>query len=110
MMEISEATAEDVPMRKEAYLRIAEARLENMIRQIDDLSNKADMLEDDERILYAEQVELLRWQERGLRRWIDTLAQSREADWEHLRTGFDRGMSDLQKAVEKTVLMLRDIA
>jgi hypothetical protein len=97
-------------MRKEAYLRIAESRLENMIRQIDDLSNKADMLEDDERILYAEQVELLRQQERGLRRRIDILAQSRKADWEHLRAGFDSGMSDLQKAVEKTVLMLRDIA
>lgn len=97
-------------MRKEAYLRIADSRLENMIRQIDDLSAKADMLEDDERILYAEQVEHLRRQERGLRQRVDTLAKSREADWEHFRTGFDRGMSDLQKAVEKTVLMLRDIA
>jgi chaperonin cofactor prefoldin len=95
-------------MSKDVFLRTTESRLETMTRQIEDLHARTDTLSDESRAIHAERIEALRRQEERLRRKLQDIRTSAEADWRPRKTGVDRDLDEFQKAIEKTILAVRD--
>jgi predicted nucleic acid-binding Zn-ribbon protein len=96
-------------MNKDAYLKAVGSRIERMERQIEELRARSETLDDEDRSLYAEQVELLQRHEDLVRRKVDAARAAGEGEWSRLREGLDEACDDFQKSIEKTFLVLRDL-
>lgn len=84
---------------KEAYLANREAELKEWDAKILQLEAKAEQAEAQIKILYYEQLELLRTKQTSVREKLHELKQSSGAAWETIKIGLENAWHDLKSGL-----------
>lgn len=94
-------------MIRNAYLKKAEARLEQLGEHVESLREKAASATADVRDLYLRQIEMLQSKADVAREKIRIVRTAGESSWGRLKDGADEAIEELKKAVDSTVQRFR---
>jgi hypothetical protein len=95
---------------RKAYLKRVEAKLEDWEEELSRLGAKAEKAEASARVIYVEQMALVRSRQKAALARIRDLRDARADNWGKFKSGVDESMSDLKKTIEEAIEKLRKIA
>jgi len=86
---------------KTDYEATAEAKMQKLGAQIDELQAKADVAKADAKVKYQEQIDTLKVKQSEAKVKYEKLKDSTEDAWEEMKAGVDSAWQELQSAFDK---------
>ena len=97
-------------MVRNAYLKKIEEKLEDWEWEIARIKEKADKVQGDARILYDEQLKVLRAKQKAARERLQDVREAGADSWGKFKTGVETALDDLKKAIDTAVSKLKKSA
>lgn len=86
---------------RKTYEATAEAKMQKLGAQIDELQVKANLAEADAKVKYQEQIDALQVRQAEAKAKFEVLKGSAESAWEELQSGVESAWKELQIACDK---------
>lgn len=97
-------------MIRRAYLKKVEARFDEWSDEIAKLKEKAEEVQGDAKVLYKEQIEVLRSKQAVALERIRELQGAGVQSWGKFKSGTEAALNDLKKAVDDAIAKIRKSA